>query len=395
MSKTGQELIDKRRKEVGRLYLDNNVSITDIAKVMQLDKSTISDDVHKYVLPELASKYSPSHFLDSHRTRLAALEQQSMRLRARVDDPDGHKYETLLIRNYEVQQQFYKDLIQASPDDDRGEIAVSALRFDEFVKLCGYPLKPRTGERLPLTPAQMKIFDAMGEGRKASWVCLNKSRQMGASRIVQFAAAYNSFKKYRGKKIIIVAGTNADTGQALLDEVSTIYKPIRQYVKSEKQGELTLNNGTQWLVGSTNPEWIRGLSNIGLIICEESCFWSDKDQSPEASKFLNAIMPLVKTNGADVISLSSCNGINNWHYGLMHSNSKRWQKLTIDIYEGATGLYSPEEVKEIMAEGTPGQNEQEFMCIETPGAESWFGEMDEQDFVNIAEGLTERNPDDD
>ena len=67
--------------------------------------------------------------------------------------------------------------------------------------------------------------------------------------------------------------------------------------------------GTQWLVGSTNTEWIRGLSNIGLIICEESCFWSDKDQSPEASKFLNAIMPLVKTNGADVISLSSCNGI--------------------------------------------------------------------------------------
>ena len=98
MSKTGQELIDKRRKEVGRLYLDNNVSITDIAKVMQLDKSTISDDVHKYVLPELASKYNPSHFLDSHRTRLAALETQSMRLRARVDNDDGHKYETLLIR---------------------------------------------------------------------------------------------------------------------------------------------------------------------------------------------------------------------------------------------------------------------------------------------------------
>ena len=106
-------------------------------------------------------------------------------------------------------------------------------------------------------------------------------------------------------------------------------------------------------------------------------------------------MPIVKTNGADIISLSSACGINNWHYGLMHSNSKRWQKLTIDIYEGATGLYSPEEVKEIMAEGTPGQNEQEFMCVETPGAESWFGEMDEQDFVNIAEGLEERNPDDD
>ena len=35
------------------------------------------------------------------------------------------------------------------------------------------------------------------------------------------------------------------------------------------------------------------------------------------------------------------------------------------------------------------------MCIETPGAESWFGEMDEQDFVNIAEGLEERNPEDD
>ena len=395
MSKTGQELIDKRRKEVGRLYLDNNVSITDIAKVMQMDKSTISDDVHKYVLPELASKYSPSHFLDSHRTRLAALEQQSMRLRARVDNDDGHKYETLLIRNYEVQQQFYKDLIEASPDDDRGDMPISALRFDEFVKLVGYPIKPRTGERLPLTPAQLKVFDAIGEGRRASWTCLRKSRQIGMSRLVQFAAAYHSFKKYRGKKIIIVAGTNADTGQALLDEVSTIYKPIRQYVKSEKQGELTLNNGTQWLVGSTNPEWIRGLSNIGLIICEESCFWTDKDQSPEASKFLNAIMPLVKTNGADVISLSSCNGINNWHYGLMHSNSKRWQKLTIDIYEGAEGLYTPEEVKEIMAEGTPGQNEQEFMCIETPGAESWFGEMDEQDFVNIAEGLEERNPEDD
>ena len=141
MSKTGTELIDKRRKEVGRLYLDNNVSITDIAKVMQLDKSTISDDVHKYVLPELASKYNPSHFLDSHRTRLAALETQSMRLRARVDNDDGHKYETLLIRNYEVQQQFYKDLIEASPDDDRGDMPISALRFDEFVKLVGYPIE--------------------------------------------------------------------------------------------------------------------------------------------------------------------------------------------------------------------------------------------------------------
>ena len=165
-----------------------------------------------------------------------------------------------------------------------------------------------------------------------------------------------------------------------------------------RQGELTLNNGTQWLVGSTNPEWIRGLSNIGLIICRrKSNFWSDKEQSPEASKFLNAINAPSEDQRCRRHKLEQLpTELTTWHYGLMHSNSKRWQKLVIDIYEGAEGLYTPEEVKEIMAEGTPGQNEQEFYVYRKHQAlKVGLAEMDEQDFVNIAEGLEERNPEDD
>ena len=399
MSEQSTKFYEKQRQDIKRLYLQKGHSQAEIARSLNLDETTISRAMTDHILPELAAKFNGSLMLDSHRLRLEKMSMQEERILAQIangDPSEIHRWERLLQDNAKLEDEFYRSLRDASPDDDKGGTVVSALRFDEFVKLVGYPQKPRTGERLPLTPAQLKIYDAIGtDGRKANWVCLTKSRQIGASRVVQYAAAYNSFKRYRGKKIIIVAGTNADTGQVLLDEVSTIYKPIRQYVKSEKKGELTLNNGTQWLLGTTSPDYFRGISNAGLFICEESCFWSDKDQSPEQSKFLNAIMPIVKTNGADIISLSSANGISNWHYGLMHSESKRWQKLIITILEGAVDLYSPEEVKEIMAEGTPGQNEQEFMCVESPGAESWFGEMDPQDFVNIAEGLEERNPEDD
>ena len=381
--KQAQEQIQKRRKEVSRLFLDNNVSVSDIAKVMNLSKQVISKDINDHVLPELADKYNVNNFLDAQRTKIRSMELQALRLRAKVEEHDGHRYEGLLMRNYELQQQFYQSLIESSPIEDKGEIPISSLRFDEFNKLIGLPQHPaRPSERLPLTPAQLTIFDAI-HIRRPSWIVVNKARQIGISEIVLRAILSHSISgKYRGGLIPIIAGTNTDTAQSLLDRISELLNPIRQYVKNEVKGEIELVNNTRFIAGSTNANFIRGLTKVRACLIDEAPFFDLVDDLP----VLNAIMPIIKTNQSDIFSVGTPNGTNNFHYGLLEAPSTKWQKFEIDIDQGSIGLYTEAEKQDIIANSDCLDVQQEFYCKAVTDRDSFFGSLEPEDFVKMAEG---------
>ena len=373
--------------------MQEKASVTDIANWLHEDKSTVSRDIKEYAIPHLAKKYDVSYYLDHQRVGLEALQDQATRLLSKVHEPDGHKYELAYMRNREIYHAHYQSLIDASPES-KIDLPVSALRFNEFnEELVKLPKLPLTGRQMPMTPAQLDVFDAI-HPRKPSAVVISKSRQVGISEALIRTALFHGFHKYRGKLVVVIAGTNEKTGQSLMDRLSKLLPPIKNQVKSEKKGEIILNNGTKYLIGTTNAEWIRGLENLGMCILEESAFWNDVEQGPDQSKVLNAIMPLVRTNGADIVSCSTPNGINNFHYGLLQAaETTMWESLYIDFNRGAQGLYTEEEKQYILAKN-PVNADQEFWLKEITGSDSYFGDRTPEDFAKIADGMEEANYDD-
>ena len=134
--------------------------------------------------------------------------------------------------------------------------------------------------------------------------------------------AVSLFLQIQGGLLAIIAGTNNDTSLALFDRFADLLKQIPKYVKNSKVGEIELINGTKIISAPANPDALRGLTKLKAVLLDEAAFWAMRDDIA----VLNTILPLAKTNGSDIYLISTPNGSNNMHYGIMESNNKKWKK---------------------------------------------------------------------
>ena len=380
MLKTQKEQILKRQAEVGRLYLEHSTPTSDIAAVMNVTKTTIENDL-AVIKEAIVKENSKKSLTDQLSLGLAKLSIQENRLlaKAKVDS----KYEKLWLENIQLQQNFLKDILSHAPPE-AGETAISSLSFLELQKLVGLPKHPKTLEHMNLTPSQIEIVNLMPVVGSAI-VCISKARQIGISEIILRIFLWGCFNRYKGGLIAIVAGTNSDTALALFGRFRELLNAIPQYIKSEKVGEITLTNGTRIIAGSSNPNFLRGLTKVRAVLFDEFAYFDRINQISG----LSTIMPLIKSNGSDLWLCSSPNTTASAHYAVMESKSKIFKKLTITIDDGARGLYTDQEKKDIL-ESSEEDVQQEYYCSPITDKSSYFGSLSNSDFISMEEGTYEQ-----
>lgn len=196
---------------------------------------------------------------------------------------------------------------------------------DDFVKfneLIGLPKHPHLNNPLPLMPYQKEFFKDIHPTRQVKFH-INKSRQMGFSEIVLRIIAYHSFHKYKGKQIIIIAGTGERlTAKKLMYRLKQLYENIPHDVAGWTPGhrvtqigaynELILKNGTMIQALPSNSGAIRGDTKIGAIVMDEAAHFDAVDDSP----VMDSIGPIVFTNQSDLFMLSTPNGRRGFFYNL-------------------------------------------------------------------------------
>lgn len=239
--------------------------------------------------------------------------------------------------------------------------------FLEFNKFIGLPNHPATLRSQPLTAAQRGFFQNYVHPERQVKIHLNKARQCGWTEMILRILAYHSFHKYKGGKIVIIPGTRERTTKEIFNRILELLRPTKQ-IENEGYLYLRLRNGTEIYGASANPEAITGWTKIKAILMDESAKWNLVDDTP----VINAILPIVRTNKADLFMISTPKGPRGFFYNIDMDAQSDFIKVKYDIHAGGAELYSDEE-RQDMINSSAEDPAQEYLNQYTTGRSSIFG----------------------
>lgn len=134
-------------------------------------------------------------------------------------------------------------------------------------------------------------------------VSLNCARQSGKSTLTAVLAAHRAIY-YPGSLIVIGSPSQRQSGEQL-KRVRAVLRPVTA-LSSESAIEISLPNGSRILSLPSNPDTIRGLSSVNLLLLDEAA-WIDDE-------FMTAVRPMVGVSKGRVVSLSTPGGLRGWWY---------------------------------------------------------------------------------
>lgn len=259
-----------------------------------------------------------------------------------------------------------------NPITDNGELG--RLTFEAFNQVIGLPKHPRNLEPMQLSDYQMELY-RLTESRQYRKRIGNKGRQMGFTEIYQRINAYGGFKWYAGKKIINIAGTREKTAKEIQMRVRSLFNNIENKI-ADNGTDLwfKLKNGTEYQALPSNPQAIRGLTKVAKVGVDEDAHFDMVDDTP----IIDAIMPLVDTNFADLDLYSTPNGPRG-HFYQIYTGQNDFLKLEYPIWRAEGSLYSREEIMAMLANKTI-DVDQEFLCQFTTGRNNIFSTFKQSGF---------------
>ena len=264
--------------------------------------------------------------------------------------------------------------------------------------IVGLPRHPATNEEMPLTPFQIdfavKIIDgrknfgdAVAQMRKPLLIHLNKGRQMGFTEIVLRLILHLSFSRYKGNNVGIIAATNGSLAKKDLRRLARLYKSIpivvEQWVKSNT---LRIVNGTVIEAFAASEEALTGDTNYKCIFMDEAAKWRIQNDSP----VFNSILPIVRTNGADLFLVSTPKGPSKMFYKI-HEDPQDFVMFEYDIWNADGNLYTHDEIEQMVASSKE-DPDQEYMCKYTIGKDSIFGIVQTEDMQGKTEWIVDSEP---
>ena len=251
--------------------------------------------------------------------------------------------------------------------------------------IIGLPRHPATNEEMPLTPFQIDFAervihgrenfgDAIAQMRKPYLMHLNKGRQMGFTEIVLRLILHLSFSRYAGANVGIIAATNGSLAKKDLRRLARLYKSIpgvvEQWIKSNT---LRLVNGTVIEAFAASEEALTGDTKYKCIFMDEAAKWKLVDDTP----VFNSILPIVRTNGADLFLVSTPKGPVKMFYRI-HEDPQDFVMFEYNIWEAEGNLYTHDEIQG-MIDSSKEDPEQEYLCKYKIGKDSIFGTVSAED----------------
>lgn len=247
----------------------------------------------------------------------------------------------------------------------------------------GLPEHPATEEAMPLTPYQVEFVNAVmhtvsnyGRMAEVDWKKLShmfhvlKGRQMGFTEIVLRVIQHFCFNRYAGKNVGIIAATNGNLARKDLRRFNRLFKNIPHTIKTPLRGsKIELMNGTIIEAFPASEEALTGDTKYGAIFMDESAKWKLVDDTP----VFNSVMPIVRSNGADLFLVSTPKGPLKMFYKI-YKNPQDFIMLRYDIWRAEDNLYTKERIENMLASSKEDPN-QEYLCEFTIGQDSIFGDV--------------------
>lgn len=246
--------------------------------------------------------------------------------------------------------------------------------FEEFNQFIGLPRHPATFHKQDLAPYQTQFWEKI-LNTKYHKFHVNKSRQIGFTEIILRILAFQSFHKYKGGKIMIIAGTREKTTKKIMNRFKELYKVIPHTIEKSDDLTIHLKNGTVIEGLPANSESIRGDTKIKAIFIDEAAHFNRVDDSV----VMDAILPIVRTNKSDLFLISTPKGRRGFFYEIDESEND-FMKFKYDIWVGVPWIYSKEDA-ELMLNDPSVDAEQEYLNQYTTSKYSIFGsDFDTDDF---------------
>jgi len=239
--------------------------------------------------------------------------------------------------------------------------------FLSFNAKIGLPKHPHNGNSSSLIPYQMEIFNLLDE-KKQNKFHITKSRQIGVTELILRMLAFHCFHKYKGGKILIIAGTREKTAAKIMNRFKDLFKKIPETVYDSKHVlRIRLTNGTEIEALPSNSDAVRGDTKIRAVFVDEAAHFDLKDDSV----VLNAIHPIVFSNRSDLYLVSTPRGPRGFFYKIWE-DGKDYCKLEYDYSYAVGYIYSKDEAEEELKR-TDVDVDQEYRCKFTSERNSVFG----------------------
>ena len=236
-----------------------------------------------------------------------------------------------------------------------------------FSHLVGLPKHPATMQEMKFMPHQIDLMKQSMSDKQLKFH-INKSRQIGLTEIVLRIIQYQSFHKYAGGKILIIAGTREKTTKTVMNRLKALFNEIRPTVKDDRNVlDISLMNGTQIEGKPSNSEAIRGETKIKAVVIDEAAHFAIIDDSV----VLDAIEPILHTNKSDIFLVSTPRGQRGFFYDLSLSTSD-YRKIQYDYTHAVGWIYSEKEMEEELKRRDI-DVDQEYRCQFTSSRSSIFG----------------------
>tara|TARA_R110002020_G_scaffold64430_5_gene170989 strand:+ start:5475 stop:6371 length:897 start_codon:yes stop_codon:yes gene_type:complete len=235
-----------------------------------------------------------------------------------------------------------------------------------FSHIVGLPQHPATLQPMKYMPHQLDLIKQSLVDKQVKFH-VNKSRQIGLTEICLRIIQYQSFHKYKGGKILIIAGTREKTTRTVMNRLKSMFNTIPSTVKSNDNLSITLKNGTEIEGKPSNSEAIRGETKIKAVMVDEAAHFGIIDDSV----VLDAIEPILHTNRSDIFLVSTPRGQRGFFYELTKSEND--YKMVQYDYTNAVGwIYTQEEMNEELKRSDV-DVDQEYRCQFTSARSSIFG----------------------
>ena len=236
-----------------------------------------------------------------------------------------------------------------------------------FTHLIGLPEHPATMNPMKFMPHQIDLIK-QSMSKKQVKFHVNKSRQIGLTEIVLRIVQYHCFGKYKGGKILIIAGTREKTTKTVMLRLKAMFNKIHSTVKDDHNVlHIVLKNGTEIEGKPSNSEAIRGETKIRAVVIDEAAHFGLVDDSV----VLDAVEPILHTNKSDVFLVSTPKGQRGFFYEISKEDND-YKKLHYDYTNAIGWIYTAQEMDEELKR-TDIDVDQEFRCQYTSARSSIFG----------------------
>ena len=251
-----------------------------------------------------------------------------------------------------------------------------------FTHVVGLPRHPATNEEMPLTDYQVECFERIDaetrcpDGvpllewlRRHHFFHLNKGRQMGFTEIFLRIIQFYCLTRYAGRNVGIISGTSIALSKKNLRRFKALYKNVPKLITERTRVTIKMVNGTIIEAFPASEEAITGDTKYACIYMDEAAKWDMVDDSP----VFNSIMPLCRTNGADLFVASTPKGPVKMFFRI-HRDPQEFVKLKYIIWRTEGNLYTRPEIENMLATSTE-DPAQEYMGEFSIGADSVFGQI--------------------